>query len=410
MRLIQLRPLHDSMLGAAADIGTTTIEMYIVGLPSGEPVAYGAVRNLQGQFGSDVISRIEYAAAEVSGTSILQGIVRAQIGTLLDACLARSGGRREMLRSCVVTGNTTMLHLAAGLSPASMGHYPYSPVSLFGCEVAADTLQLPDSCELYFAPCVSAFVGADTVCGVHGLQRAGAPDAGMLVDLGTNGEIIAWKDGALVAAAAAAGPVFEGGGISCGVPAAPGAVTHVVTDEKTIMFETIDGVPPIGLCGSGLIDALACALRLGAVDASGALVMDSEFVATKDDSASFVLADDLILTQKDVRQLQTAKAAIYAGCRIVLGNMNMHAGDLRALYLAGGLGTAADPASAAAIGIVPHEPAALPAGNAALRGAVSLISDPAARKRVAALASSVQTVDLALDPSFSAEFTNSMEF
>lgn len=398
-------------LGVALDIGTTTLELLVADLRSKKTLVSGSVPNMQAQAGADVISRIDFAGSVPDGTAEMHGMVRGQFGTLLRDCLAAAGLDEQNLVSCVVTGNTTMLHLAAGRSPASMGVFPYTPQSLFGVDMPPETLGLDDRCHVYFAPCVSAFVGADVVCALLDALQEHERRAGVLVDLGTNGEIIAWAGDTIVATASAAGPVFEGGGIACGMPAIPGAVRRVVVNENNeVQLETIAGEAPAGMCGSGVVDAVAAALALGAVDGTGALQPGAPRTSQEENGKFFALAENVYLTQKDVRAFQSAKAAIFSGVQIVLGELGVPQDQPPLLYLAGGLGTAVNIDSAFQTGIVPRGNGAVALGNAALRGARRLLLSPGLRPVAEQLARRTRALDLGTSPAFNAKYIENMVF
>lgn len=406
-----LAPGATPRIGAAIDIGSTTLEMRLLDLESGEQIAGASARNMQARYGSDVISRIEYASSSSARARRLHAVVRRQIAELLDAALACVGLEKDALRLAAVAGNTTMLHLACGLSPEGMGTYPFAPESTFGSMISPGLLGLPPGSEVYIAPCASAFIGADVVCGAMAVRNEGHDGSAILVDLGTNGEIIGWNGDLLSAASTAAGPVFEGGGITCGMPAIAGAVRRVRVRDGKAELNTVDGASPAGLCGSGIVDALAAALELGTLDRSGAIIAGAPYaVREQDGSMSFRLADQVFLTQRDIRLVQDAKAAVSAGIETVQGALLQPGKTPHSLLLAGGLGTAIRSDSAVKVGIVPPQPEAVSVGNAALRGVQQILLDPALKECAEELAAAVQPVDLALDAGFQERFVDEMDF
>jgi len=244
-------------------------------------------------------------------------------------------------------------------------------------------------------------VGADITCGIlaTGLCAPGA--ARLLVDVGTNGEMALHTGGRLLCCATAAGPAFEGANISMGMPATPGAVYKVERTESGLVCRTVGGARPIGICGTGLISALGVMLRTGAMDETGRLA-----------SETFALADQIVITQQDVRNLQLAKAAIAAGIEALLGEAGLSLDEVGALYLAGGFGSYIDPAEAAAIGLIPRELAAkaVTAGNAALTGAVRMLFDDGQRMEGESLAAGALEIPLATNPRFMDAYIEHMGF
>jgi len=348
-------------LGVAVDLGTTTLAAQLLDLQTGQVLAVRTALNRQARFGADIMSRVEFAVLG-GGQAELTATIRAQVGQLvaelLDGARAAQGG----LRHVVLVGNTVMHHLFCGLSLEPLARVPFdSPHA--GLQVFQPPQlgwSLPGSVTVRFLPCLGSFVGSDLLAGVlsTGLHRSEPLTA--LVDLGTNGEIVLGNRGKILCASAAAGPAFEGARISVGMRAATGAVAAVTVRDGTLQSHVLGGGPARGVCGSGLVDAVAGALELGWLDARGRLVGRD----------SLPLAPTVQLTRADIRELQLAKGAIAAGLRLLLDEWGATPSDLERLYLAGAFGNYISIPSARRIGLLelPSERVE-PVGNTALRGA-----------------------------------------
>ena len=278
---------------------------------------------------------------------------------------------------------------------AAIAAAPFASETLFG-----ETTHLLGR-EAYLPPCINAFVGADTVCALLASGMCEKDETALLCDVGTNGEIALWKDGKLYVTSAAAGPAFEGGEISRGCGYIPGAVDRVWVANGKIFAHTVEDKPAVGICGSGLLDAVACFLEIEEIDETGA--MDGEFLP---------LAGDVGLTQQDIRALQLAKAAIRAGIECLLSRAGVTAEEVATVYLAGGFGTHLSPESAAAIGMLPRclKSKTVPLGNAALQGACMLASTPALREKCRSLAANAIHVSLGGREDFNKAFLNYISF
>ncbi|MDR2687900.1 MAG: ASKHA domain-containing protein [Oscillospiraceae bacterium] len=375
--------------GLAIDIGTTTVTLAAYRFPGKEPLAVVSEMNRQGAHGADVISRIG------GDHRALHACVRAQLRDML----ARAGVAPGGVSRAVVTGNTAMLHFFAGLDPSRMGRYPFTPRSLFGEALPWDLLP---GAETYLPPCVTAFVGADIACGA---LAAGFPHGGgniLLVDVGTNGEMLLRANGRLRCCSVAAGPAFEGAEISMGMPALPGAVDKIWLEGGRLRWHSIPGAPVRGICGTGLISALRAFLALGAIDETGAV----------DGPALRLDGCGVAITQRDVRKLQLVKAAVAAGIAAMLDEAGLAPGGIERLWLAGGFGSYLDPRDAAAIGMIPQSLAAraFAGGNLALRGAEALLFSRKLREAAKKLAGGTSEIPLAEHKVFQAAFIEGMGF
>lgn len=395
-----LRPAFSSY-GVAVDLGTTTLAARLYDR-AGNRLAEVGRPNPQAAWGADVISRIE--AAMGGANEAIASAVCAAIDEMLTALAADGGMSTCDIDGLTVTGNTAMLHLLTNTSPEPLSHAPFAAKRLFGEELTAGTLGLsvlsPEA-RIYLPPCISAFVGADTVTALLASDLCGSDTTQMLVDIGTNGEMALWHGGKLYACSTAAGPAFEGAGISMGMAGGEGAVDHVVLCNGHLLAHVIGNVPPRGICGSGLVDAVACLLDNETLDETGYL--DDDPVA---------VAPPVVLTQGDIRAVQLAKSAIHAGIRTLLGTAAPGGANIERLVIAGGFGSYLDVKNAGRIGLLPKElmPRIRAVGNAALAGASMLLLDRELRTEAARLAELALPVELATNPLFVEAYMEGMYF
>lgn len=378
--------------GAAVDIGTTTIVLSLYDLASGACLAECGMRNPQSSVAADIMSRI---GAALSGElPRLQRQVSGAVGTLLSRACVRSETDAEQVKSLVVTGNTTMLYLLTGRDPASLSRAPFTADCLFD-----ETTELCGR-QAYLPPCMHAFVGADITCAMLSCGMCTREEVALLSDVGTNGELALWRNGDLLVTSTAAGPAFEGAGISCGCGSVAGAIDRVWIRDGRLNVHTIAGAPAVGICGSGLIDAIAAGLSLGVIDETGAMEED------------LALAEGVRLLPGDVRAVQLAKAAIAAGTETLLETAGVLPREVKAFYVAGGFGTHLNARSAAAIGLFP-EPLVRSArgiGNAALAGAAKLLLDRDLQCHARKIAAAARHVTLGGNPDFNRHYMDRMMF
>ncbi len=380
-------------LALAVDIGTTTLCLRLCDAVSGEALAQATLVNPQVGFGADVITRIDRAMHGCSAA--LSDAVSRAVSAAVESMCHMLGVTCECISSAVFTGNTAMLYLLCGFDPTALSRAPFQADRLFDCEIDGSSFGL--RAPVYLPPCVSAFVGADAVCAALAVGIDRSEQSVVMTDIGTNGETFISCDGRLVCASAAAGPCFEGVGLSCGMLAADGAINHVFYNNGTVTFETVGDKPAIGLCGSGVIDSFAVMLKSGVLDETGAL-----------EGYSWRIADtDVLVTQSDVRAVQLAKSAI----RSCIETLSEYCGVPRRALLAGGFGSAIDMASACDIGLLPeYFRSAQAVGNAALDGAVMLMIDSYALKRARWIAQTAEPVDLMNNKTFGDRFIENMMF
>lgn len=380
-------------LGAAIDIGTTTVALKLVDLQTGSILANAGMLNPQTRIAADVMGRIGAVLAG-QGEALRLQILEA-IRSLLTSACSQATRRTEDVDVLVLTGNTTMLYLLTGRNPDCLAHAPFLADTLFGTET--EIL----SRRAYLPPCMNAFVGADITCAVQasGMLRREAP--ALLCDIGTNGEIALWKDGVLYVTSTAAGPAFEGAGISCGCGSISGAIDRVWVENGKLRVHTIGDAPAVGVCGSGLIDAVAAFLDLETVDETG---------ATEEDE--LCLRDGVALQPRDIRAVQLAKAAIAAGMETLLETAGVEPEQIEAFYIAGGFGSHLNVASAVRIGLIP-EPLAQKVtiiGNASLSGAADLLRNRWLAPEAEQIAGKATHVNLGGNPLFNEHYMEQMLF
>ncbi|MHB8521731.1 MAG: ASKHA domain-containing protein [Limisphaerales bacterium] len=390
-------------LGIAVDLGTTTVVAQLLDLRTGHVLAVRTALNPQAQHGADVMSRVEFATTG-GGQTILAQVIREQIGQLIDELLVASDQGARDLKNVVVVGNTVMHHLFCGINLDPLAHHPFEP-ERDGLEIfAADQLgwEIGNEVPVRFLPCLGGFVGSDILAGVLATQLHQRESLAALIDLGTNGEIVVGNRERLLCTSTAAGPAFEGARISMGMRAATGAISEVAIKDDRLCCHVLGNVPPRGICGSGLVDAVAASLELDWVHPSGRLNGDTRLV----------ISPPVTLTQSDVRELQLAKGAIAAGLRLLVQQWGADLDDLVRIYLAGAFGNYINRASARRIGLIDLPPEKIqPAGNTALLGAKLALfglhehdgSFPEIRQRI-------QHVSLNLDPNFQEVFVDQMRF
>jgi len=381
-------------IGASVDIGTTTMALRLYDLSTGECIGDSAMLNPQTSIAADVMGRI--GAALNGSLETLQNQVLSAISDLTAQACEKAGKPEDEVDALVITGNTTMLYLLTSRSPEVLSHAPFEADCLFG---ETETI-LGRACCL--PPCMNAFVGADITCALlESGQCERDNEVTLLCDIGTNGEIALWKKGELFVTSTAAGPAFEGAGISCGCSSVRGAIDRVWAEDGKLHIHTIGEAEAVGVCGSGLIDAIAAALDLELVDETGAM-----------DDDEIELAPGVALQPKDVRAVQLAKAAIAAGIETLLETANVAPGEVSALYIAGGFGNHLDVNSAARIGLIPEALAdrVKAIGNASLAGASRLLLDVSAMQKAQEIAAKSRHVNLGGNPKFNEHYIDQMLF
>lgn len=379
--------------GIAADIGTTTLAVALYSLEDGACLARAGGENPQRVYAADVMGRID--AALKGELCALQALIENALRTRMEACCAQAAIAFEQVERLVVTGNTTMLYLLMGRNPKSLAFAPFHADHLFGEWVTLLGKQT------YLPPCMNAFVGADITCAALFSSICNQKDTALLCDVGTNGELALWSDGTLWVSSTAAGPAFEGACITCGVDSIPGAIDHVWVDGAKICCHTLEHMSATGLCGSGLVDAVAAFLKLGLIDETGAM-----------DHDKLTLTGSVALYQADVRNVQLAKAAVGAGITVLMKQARIPVQQVKTLYLAGGFGSTLNVHAAASVGLLPDELAdrTVTLGNAALAGARMILTHHGAENEARRIAQAARHVDLGGNPLFGELYVENMGF
>jgi uncharacterized 2Fe-2S/4Fe-4S cluster protein (DUF4445 family) len=392
--------LADSPLyGLAVDIGTTTIVMALCDLETGFVLDTVGMPNPQGEYGADVINRIVFTEEYPEGMSLMRGAVIHALTESIRTLAGRVNIDPADIPVMTVAGNTVMSHFLLGLPCDFLRREPYVPAAREYPALKPSDLGLPIMPwgRVIVLPGVSSYVGGDIVAGVVATGLASLPGLSVLVDVGTNGEIVLAGEGYMVACSCSAGPAFEGSGISCGSRAVSGAVDNVYYHKGHMVFDVIGGhrIQPASICGSGLISMLSALLQKGAIDRAGRFTTEEK---------AFALTPEVVITQPDVTNLIRSKAAIYAGMRVLANRMEIKLSDVDRVYIAGGFGRNLNIEYAISIGMLPHLPhdAFAFVGNSALAGALMVLNDRTID--TVETAASILNLELSADNMFMDEF------
>lgn len=403
--------------GLVVDSGTTTLVVSLVDLLTGREAAATGSLNPQSRLAQDVLSRIQYAAT-AAGLAELSRLYVDELNRLIGEVTAAAGTDPHHIYELVFSGNTCMLHLAAQVSPVSLGKYPYIPLIRGGDASTAASLGVwaAAAAEVYFPPIVSAYVGADITAGILASRLAERDGVSLFIDIGTNGEMVLAVDGKLVATSTAAGPAFEGMNIACGMRAAPGAVEafRLAADgERTV--RTIGGHPATGICGSGLLDIVAELVKQRWIGKNGRLTGppgQGNLLVAIDGKPAFAVAGDVYVSQQDIRQVQLAKGAIRAGIEGLLAQQQITAAAVDRVLIAGSFGYHLNPESLIAIGLLPapFRGKIEFLGNTSKTGGQALLINRQWRRRAAEIAAGVTVLELASVADFDRLFINCLHF
>jgi uncharacterized 2Fe-2S/4Fe-4S cluster protein (DUF4445 family) len=404
--------------GAAIDIGTSKIITYLLDLDEGRLVDQEAIENPQMRFGEDVITRITEGLERPTLLELARLAHEGANQTIAQLCERQEIEARHIYDATVV-GNTAMHHLALGLSPRGLTGAPFAPALDRPIEVRAADLGLAVNPEalVHFPPPIAGFVGSDCLAVIAATRLASKRAPAMAIDIGTNTEIGLVHHGVVSVTSCASGPAFEGYQITCGMKAAEGAIERVTfsDDGRPAIIDTIGAAEPLGLCGSGVVDALAGLIEVGVVSHTG-LMQRHRLVREGANGLEYLLAQgpngDIVFTQRDVRALQLAKGAIATGWSLLLENVGLTPSDLHRVYMAGTFGNYLDLDHALAIGLLPPvAPSRVRyVGNAAGVGAQMALIDVGRRTRIAALRKRIEFQELATDPRFHETFMREMAF
>ena len=399
-------PVENARLGLALDVGTTTITAAILDLHTGETLAAGSIRNRQASYGADVIDRISHTMTHADGLRLLQHASASSVNDLISGL---ANPFAENIHEAIAVGNTTMLHIFLGVSPEPIGVAPFlpafeGPITMRAADIG---LHLHPAALLRTLPHIGAYVGADTVAGIlaTNLLRHDNGKPRLFLDIGTNVEIVLTTGERTLCTAAPAGPAFEGAHIRCGMGAGDGAIDAVAITDDIHLRVIGDQWPPRGICGSGLISAVAALRKSGLLDSSGRfLTADSQLVLSSQ--------NEIVLTQKDIRALQYAKAAVAAGTNLLLAEMGVTPTGLEEVLLAGAFGSSIDPESVRAIGLVPCVPLEriVPVRNVALAGARIALLSREQREAANRIPEHVEYLELSAQPEFNGVFLEELAF
>jgi uncharacterized 2Fe-2S/4Fe-4S cluster protein (DUF4445 family) len=414
----------DRNCGVAVDVGTTTVVAHLIDLKTSKILATDATYNSQIAFGEDVITRLIYAKEEVGGRERLHEAIVGNINMLITNTVSAAGVNIQDVSCVLCAGNTTMMHFLHDLDSTNIRREPYIPAATHIPPVRAIEvgIQINPRGLLYSVPSVSSYVGGDIVSGVlaSGIYRS--PELSMLIDVGTNGEIVIGNSDWMVCCSASAGPAFEGGEVKFGMRAAHGAIEKVKVSDggEVVDVVVIADEKPRGICGSGLIDVISELRRAGIVDRMARFAEPGECSRLRrtDDGVEFVLAyadetaigRDIVLTQPDIDNLVRSKAAVYAGASVLIKTLNLGFDDLEHLYIAGGFGNYLDLPAAVAIGLLPDIPLEKVKfiGNSSLSGAKLAILSREAFAEVENIAQKMTYIDLSSNLQFMDEYSSAL--
>ncbi len=399
--------------GLAVDVGTTKLAAYLVSLETGQTVARSGAMNPQIAYGEDVISRIAYAGSAPGGARQLQSVLIEAINELLSDLCRTAAVRPEQVLDAAVVGNTAMHHLFAGLPVEQLGRAPFSPATTEPVRIPAAELGLalgPDA-RVYLPPVVAGYVGADHLAMLlaTGAWRSARPTVAL--DIGTNTEISLIVNGKVTCCSCASGPAFEGAHIHEGMRAAPGAIERARWSEGRLLWQSIEDRPPVGICGSGILDVVAALQDAGMLRPTGVLIGPRPEIVLVP-AAEGGLGRDLVVTRRDVHEVQLAKSAIRAGIEVLLTDAGLGSEQIEDFVVAGAFGTYLDLRSALRIGMFPPLPLDRfrQVGNAAGTGAQQMLVSVAERRAAEGLACQIGYVELTLRPEFTGLFMKHLSF
>lgn len=402
--------------GIAIDIGTTTVAVYLLNLNTGEQMSVKSFQNPQCLYGADVISRINYTIENKKGMDVLRQKIIKEIDYNIGLVLNQFNIDKEEVYKCVIVGNTTMSHIFWGLNLYTLSKIPFIPVNR---EMLYDTASnivfnnMNKNAVVIFLPNIAGFLGSDTVAAMIEAEFVDNDKNILLIDLGTNGEIVLSTKGSILACSTAAGPAFEGANIKFGMQAFDGAINKFKIKED-IEYETINNKKPRGICGSALVDIVSEMKKIGIINKTGKInnpekiknIKLSKRVVKKDKKYEFKIIDDISITQDDIRQLQLAKSAIRSGINILMQKENIKVQDLDYIYLAGAFGNFINKESAKVIGLIPNidYDNIISLGNAAGEGAKKFLCKDKLEEDINYYMNNTEHVDIAKYENFQEEF------
>ncbi len=403
-------------VGLAVDIGTTTIAGYLVDPDSGQTLATQGVMNPQIGYGEDIISRINYSVKSSRHARRMQKLAVDKLNELASSLCSEAGADIGTIVDAVVVGNTAMHHLCLALPVKQLALTPFVPAVEAALDVRARDLglRIAQGAYVHFPPVIAGFIGADHVATLLAAESSAADGPVIVLDIGTNTEVSLVNGNSVTATSCASGPAFEGGHIKHGMRAGKGAIERLRITGNEVSYQTIENAPPAGICGSGVLDAMAQLYLAGAIDEGGRFKSDHPLVSTGSSNGEFVIAEReekdgdqaITITQRDIRELQLAKAAIRTGIQLLLEDSGIVEEQVKQVVIAGAFGSYIDLSSAVAVGLLPSLPLDnfRQVGNAAGMGAKLALISIAERNRAIALASRVRYLELASTPEFRKTF------
>lgn len=405
-------------IAIALDIGSTTMVAYGFDILSQKIISAEAATNPQRQYGEDIMTRIDFAMRGPEQKRLLENVLRKGVSELIRKLAGRCGVSPSDVIRLTFVGNTAMHHFFLGLDVTRLGKVPFQPEKKGATEVSASEIGLAEmgGTKVNAPPLIAGYVGADLVAVLLATNLPASSRPTAAIDIGTNAEIALAIEGRVLACSAAAGPAFEGGNISYGMRATEGAICKVWSESGILKYETIGRSEPVGLCGSGLIDFVAEGLRLGLVDSAGGFVFENcgDKLLGKHGNARYLLYSnarkEVSVSQADIRQLQLGKAAIHTGLEIMAEKRSV--ASLDRLLLAGAFGANMSIRNGRFIGMLPEIPLnrIVPVGNAAGTGAIQLLSDTRARKRVSEIVRRTEHIELSSEKDFQKRFIAALDF
>ncbi len=416
----------NKLLGLAIDVGTSKIVGYVVDLMTGQTVGVGFIENPQIMHGEDVISRITFAMGSNEKLRVLQKLAVEGINDVLHEACTQASADPNNIYEATIAGNTAMHHFLLGIQPKHLAFSPYTPAVRKSIEVKAEKLgiKINRNGNVHVLPVIAGFVGADAVGDVLSSGIHESAELSLLLDIGTNTEAFVGNADDILSCSCASGPAFEGAHIKHGMKAVTGAIekVRIIPDTYEVEYETIDDMKPVGLCGSAMVDIVAEMLKSGIINHHGRLNSDIETsrLKTVDKVPEFVLAwenetateKEITVTQKDIGEIQLAKAAMFTGCSILMKRKNVKKENFDRVFIAGAFGNYINPENAKFIGLVPDVPTEKIefVGNTAITGAKMVLVSREARETAEALSKRIRYLELAADPSFSSEFSQALFF
>ena len=419
--------INEKFYGLAVDVGTTTVVMYLLDLNTGQEKDFTAFYNPQKKYGADVISRINYTYNNENGIKEMQTAVIEALNKGIDTLATENNITKDDIYKMSFVGNTIMLHLLLGIDAISIAKSPYVPVFTDELDLKPKEvgLNINENGIIQFLPSISGYVGADITGDMLTVNIDKLKGNNLMIDIGTNGEIVLNSGERIYSCSAAAGPAFEGANITFGTAGITGAISTFKIEDQKFEFSTINDHKPIGICGSGLLDMIAEFFKHGFIESSGRIMDEDElkewqkqYLGEYKDQKAIQITEKadqettIYLTQKDIREVQLAKGAIAAGIEILLNKMDLKANDLDRVFIAGGFGNYINPSNACFIKMIPEclEDKIIQIGNGAGTGAKIYLLNNQAKQRALDIKEKVKYIELSVNQEFQTEYINSMSF